>query len=246
MTGKPTVAVFRPDDDRLATAVELLESMDVQPVADPMLAVQPTGERPRNDGEYTILTSTSGIEIAAEAGWTPGDTTLVAIGPKTAAAAEDAGWTVDIVPEEYTSAGVVHALADEVDGARVEVARSDHGSSVLIDGLEDAGAYRHETVLYELVIPDRAGESVVLASQGRLDAALFTSSLTVEHFLDVAADRGIEAEVMEGLERAVVGAIGPPTAETAEELGVTVDVVPSEAEFETLARETLAELEARH
>ncbi len=245
MTGQPTVAVFRPDDDRLDRAVELLESMDVQPVGDPMLSVRPTGNSPRTDGAYTILTSKTGIEIAAGAGWTPGDTTLVAIGPKTAAAAEEAGWTADIVPEKYTSAGVVEALADEVDGARVEVARSDHGSSVLIEGLEDAGAYRHETVLYELVIPDRAGESVVLASEGRLDAALFTSSLTVEHFLDVAADRDIETEVLEGLERAVVGVIGPPTAETAEELGVPVDVVPSDAEFETLARETLAELEAR-
>jgi len=243
MSGRPSVAVFRPDDDRLASAVELLESMDVEPVADPMLSIRETGRVPRTDGEYTLLTSKTGIEIAAAADWSPGDTTLVAIGPKTAAAAEGAGWTVDLVPDEYTSAGLVEALAADVDGAQVEVARSDHGSSVLLDGLDEAGAYTHETVLYELVIPEGAGESAVLAADGALDAALFTSSLTVEHFVQVAADRGIAEAALEGLQEAVVGVIGPPTAETAASLGVPVDVVPGDAEFETLARETLAELE---
>lgn len=244
MSERPTVAVFRPDDERLADAVALLESMDVEPVADPMLAIQATGAEPRTDAEYTIFTSTTGIDLATEAGWTPGETTIVAIGPRTADACEAAGWTVGVVPETYTSKGVVEALAASVDGATVEVARSDHGSEVLLDGLDDAGAYVHETVLYELVIPEGAGRSVELAAAGDLDAALFTSSLTVEHFVQVARELGVEAEALAGLESATVGVIGPPTRETAERVGVPVDVVPSDAEFEALARETLAGLEA--
>ncbi len=43
---RPRVAVFRPDDDRLTSAVELLESLGARPVPDPMLAVEPTGNRP--------------------------------------------------------------------------------------------------------------------------------------------------------------------------------------------------------
>ncbi|MFB6308551.1 MAG: uroporphyrinogen-III synthase, partial [Haloarculaceae archaeon] len=38
------VAVFRPDDERLTEAVELLESLGADAVADPMLAIDPTGE----------------------------------------------------------------------------------------------------------------------------------------------------------------------------------------------------------
>ncbi|MFC6771985.1 uroporphyrinogen-III synthase, partial [Halorubrum pallidum] len=38
-----------------------------------------------------------------------------------------------------------------------------------------------------------------------------------------------------GLNTATVGAIGPPTAETAAEHGIDVDVVPDDAEFEALA-----------
>jgi uroporphyrinogen-III synthase len=233
------VAVFRPDDDRLADAVDRLESLGVEPVPDPMLAVEPTDATPRSDADYVVVTSKTGVELAAEAGWTPGDAAVAAIGPSTASAAEAAGWTVDTVPDEYTSAGLVAALDGAVEGTRVEVARSDHGSAVLTDGLDSAGAYVHETVLYELVRPPGAGESAELAADGDLDAALFTSSLTVEHFLDAARERGVEADAREGLADATVGVIGPPTAETAREHGISVDVVPDDAGFAELTRAAL-------
>jgi len=241
MTG-PKVAVFRPDDDRLSRAEELLERLDADPVPDPMLAVESTGATPRDGAEFVVLTSKTGVELAADGGWTPGEAALCAIGEATADACRDAGWTVDLVPEEYTSAGLVDALEGAVDGARVEVARSDHGSAVLTDGLNDAGAYVHETVLYELVVPAEAGESVELAAEGGLDAALFSSSLTVDHWLDEADDRGLTDAARLGLNDAVVGCIGPPTRETAESRGVGVDVVPEDADFEQLARAVRDEL----
>ncbi|SEK98369.1 uroporphyrinogen-III synthase [Haloferax larsenii] len=234
MTQQVRAAVFRPDDDRLADAVELLDSLGATPVADPMLAVEPTGETPE-DAEFVVLTSKTGVELLAADGWSPGEATLCCIGPTTAGAARDADWEVAHVPEEYTSAGLVEYLADDVAGATVEVARSDHGSQVLLDGLRDAGSDVHETVLYRLVRPEGSGGSAVMAADGDLDAALFTSSLTVEHFLDAAADRGIRDETIAGLNDAIVGAIGPPTRETAESHGIEVDIVPDEATFDALA-----------
>src|SRR6056297_912751 len=200
---EPRVAVFRPDDDRLDRATALLTDLGAEPVPDPMLAVEPTGDSPREDAAYVILTSKTGVELAAEAGWSPGDATVCAIGPATADALRDAGYPVDVVPEEYTSSGLVDALVERgIDGARVEVARSDHGSAVLLEGLVAAGADVHETVLYRLVRPPAAGDSAERAAAGRLDGALFTSSLTVEHFLDAAADRGRREEAIAGLEDA--------------------------------------------
>jgi uroporphyrinogen-III synthase len=237
----PTVAAFRPDDERTEQAVTLLESLGVEPLADPMLAVEPTDRLPREDGEYTVLTSKTAADLLSGTGWEPGGT-LCAIGDATADALEREGYTVDLLPEEYTSAGLVEHLGDEVAGARVEVARSDHGSAVLLDGLESAGAYVHETILYRLVRPEGAGISAERAAEGSLDGVLFTSSLTVEHFLDAARERGIEDAARAGLDGAVVGTIGTPTRETAEELGIAVDVVPGEAAFEALARAVVAEL----
>jgi uroporphyrinogen-III synthase len=230
-----SVAVFRPDDDRLRDAVELIESLGADPVPDPMLAVEPTGNAPREDADYTIFTSKTGVELAADSEWTAGDTTVCAIGQSTANALESAGYDVDVVPDEYSSTGLVDALEAEVSGASVEVARSDHGSPVLLDGLEDAGAFVHETVLYRLVRPDGSGDSADQAANGGLDAALFTSSLTVEHFLEAADERGVRDAAIDGLNDAVVGTIGQPTADTARELGIDVDVVPEKADFETLA-----------
>jgi len=235
MTQEVTVAVFRPDDERLASAVDLLDSLGATPVADPMLVVEPTGATPASAADYTIFTSKTGVELAAEAGWEPGETILVSIGPGTTAAAESVGWTVDREPETYSSVGLVELLADEVDGERVEVARSDHGSQELLDGLDAANANWSETVLYKLVRPPESGESAELAAAGELAAVAFTSSLTVAHFLDAAAERGIREETIEGLDEAVVGVIGEPTRETAESHGIDVDIVPDEATFEALA-----------
>ncbi|MFB6123260.1 MAG: uroporphyrinogen-III synthase [Haloferacaceae archaeon] len=237
-TARLTVAVFRPDDERIDDAVELLDALGATAVPDPMLAVDPTGAVPA-DGDYVVFTSKTGAELVADAGWEPGDATVAAIGPKTAAALRDAGYEVDLLPEEYTSAGLVAALEAEVSGARVEVARSDHGSDVLLEGLRAAGADVHETVLYRLARPEEAGESADLVAEGDVDAVCFTSSLTVEHFLDAAEARGVREAALKGLDDAVVGVIGDPTRETAEARGVDVDVVPDEATFEALATETV-------
>ena len=242
-TDRPRVAVFRPDDERIEAAVALLRSLGAEPVPDPMLAVEPTGAVPA-DAPLVVLTSKTGVELAAEAGWNPGGADLAAIGPATAAAAREAGWTVEVVPEEYTSAGLVAALESRVAGERVAVARSDHGSDVLLDGLHEAGADVTETVLYRLTRPADAGDSAELAAAGDLDAAAFTSSLTVENFLAAAADRGVDEAARAGLADAVVGAIGPPTAETAADSGVEVDVVPEEASFEALATAVVDALDA--
>lgn len=238
------IAAFRPDDDRLADAVSLLESLDAQPIADPMLAVDPTGAAPREDAAYTILTSKTGVDRADAEGWAPTGT-VCAIGSSTADSLREHGYEVDLVPDIYSSAGMVEALADRVAGERVEVARSDHGSDTLLDGLNDAGAYVHETVLYRLTRPQGAGASVEAAARGELDGVLFSSSLTVEHFLECASEMELHEAALQGLNDAVVGCIGNPTRERARELGVEVDVVPDEADFDALARAVIERIEGR-
>jgi uroporphyrinogen-III synthase len=68
----PRVAVFRPDDERIREAVSLLESRGVEPVADPMLAIEETGAVPRVDADVVIFTSTTGAGCLPAA-WSPGD-----------------------------------------------------------------------------------------------------------------------------------------------------------------------------
>ncbi|WP_435117651.1 uroporphyrinogen-III synthase [Halolamina sp. C58] len=232
---RPRVAVFRPDDGRIDDAADLLDSLGAEPVPDPMLTIEPTGETPP-DADFVVLTSATGVEILADAGWTPGNAVLCCIGSSTAEAAEAAGWTVGRVPDQYDSAGMVAELGDEVSGKSVALARSDRASATMPEGLREAGADVTETTLYRLERPADGGESAELAARGELDGAAFTSSSTVEGFLAAAAERGIREDAIAGLEDAVVGAIAESPAETAEEAGIAVDVVPETADFAALAR----------
>jgi uroporphyrinogen-III synthase len=232
----PRVAVLRPDDGRLEATAEHLRELGVDPVPDAMLAIEPTGSAPRPGPDIAVFTSTTGARLTAESGWNPDHVTIAAIGPSTAAALREHGYEVSVTPTEFTSAGLVAELADRVPGRRIEVARSDHGSPTLTDGLNEAGAYVHETVLYRLTRPESAGRSTTLAADGNLDGVLFTSSLTIEHFLGAAEARGNRAVTVTALnEDIVVGAIGEPTRETAAANGIAVDVVPERADVDALA-----------
>jgi uroporphyrinogen-III synthase len=230
---RPTVGFFRPADEREKRAVEEARELGLEPVSDPLLETFPTGAVPRADADYVVLTSVTGVGIATEDGRDAlKEAVVCAIGPKTADALEKEGVEVGVVPDEYTSSGLVDSLSRRVGGARVEVARSDHGSAELLDGLREAGAYVHETVLYEIRRPDGGGKKTARALRdGSLDAIAFTSSLTVEHLLEALNEEGIGTESLEQVE---VYAIGEPTRETAESFGIEVDGVPDEETFEAL------------
>lgn len=245
MVDRPTIAAFRPPDHRADAAASAIEAVGATPLLDPMIAPESTGAAPRRDAEWTILTSVTAAELPAVSSWTPGSTTVVAIGPKTAGALEAAGISVDRVPETYTSTGLVDELGDAVAGDRVELARSDHGSDALPAGLRDAGAYVHETVLYRLIRPPEAGASVEAVIDGTVDALAFSSTLTVEHFLETAEAAGSREPLEAALESVTIGAIGPPTASRVAAAGLSVDVVASKANFEVLTDELIEAVKAR-
>lgn len=236
---RPRIAVFRPDDGRIDDAATLVESLGAEPVPDPMLTINPTGETPP-DAQFVVLTSATGVDVLVEAGWDPSDAALCCIGPSTAAAAEDAGWTVERVPEQYDSEGLVAELHDDVASASVALARSDRASHTMPDGLREAGADVTETTLYKLCRPDESGDSTELAAAGELDGVVFTSSSTVEGFVAAAEERELWEAAVAGLEDTTVGAIADGPAETAREAGIDVAVVPEEADFEALVRDVVS------
>ncbi|MFB6198849.1 MAG: uroporphyrinogen-III synthase [Halobacteriaceae archaeon] len=235
----PRVAVFRPDDGRLRETVELLEDLGCDPLGEPLLKIEKTGDVPRSDADYVIFTSTTGVQYVADSSWHPGESTICAIGEKTANALQEAGYPQPIIPEEHSSEGLVSMLSGKIAGVRVEIARSSHGSDVLPSGLQRAGGYIHETILYRLTRPEGTGDAAESAAAGNLDGILFTSPLIIEHFLESAEEREVREEVLDELERMIVGCIGSPTRRRAEANDISVDVVPNNAGIENLANDVL-------
>lgn len=232
------VAALRPDDTRIDEAIAYLQSLGVTPVPDPMLTICPTGEQP-SQAEYCIFTSKTGVELAVEHGWHPDEETVCAVGHRTATALQDYGYSADVIPSTFTSTGLVEELADEVEGETVEIARSAHGSDVLIQGLKAAGAAVHETHLYCLEQPSTAGRSVSLAVEGELDGILFSSPKTVDHFFEIATEHDAIGPLQCEVAETVIGAIGAPTARAIRKNGGSVDVLPDQASFNQLANTTV-------
>jgi uroporphyrinogen-III synthase len=160
-------------------------------------------------------------------------TEVVAIGPPTAQALRELGFQRIRMPEEYTSEGLLELLG----GGQGEVVmlRSDHGNSVLRDGLKGKRTLR-ELVMYSLQQDhdDSLDRALELSCSGNIDAVLHTSSLSAK--LVVERSKQLYGEGWKGCWSKVNAAIGHPTKATLEGLGVQVHVVPDNATFPELVR----------
>jgi uroporphyrinogen-III synthase len=144
-----------------------------------------------------------------------GSTNVAAIGPGTADALRRFGVVPDLIPDRFVAESLVDAFP--AGAGKVLLPRAAVARDVLITGLGTKGwsvtvvaAYRTRRV---------EPSASALAEAAKADAITFTSSSTVTNFLDVA---GLDAVPP------VVACIGPVTAATARDAGLTVDVVAEE------------------
>jgi uroporphyrinogen III methyltransferase/synthase len=157
---------------------------------------------------------------------------LVAIGPATAAALEERGLRVAVVPEEFRAEGLVGALArHDLRGARILVPRAAVARDVLVRELGRRGARVEVAPVYRTVASAEGLAEVRAALRaGRIDLVTFASSSTVENFAlrFAPADR-------RRLCRVPAAVIGPITAATARRHGFRVAVQPRDYTIPALA-----------
>ena len=148
---------------------------------------------------------------------------VCAIGPATAAALAQRGVRADMVPERYVAESLVEALRNEgVEGKRILLARAEMGRDALRVGLEAAGAQVDEVSLYRALTPPGSRDKArALLAEG-MDIVTFTSSSTVRNLIDLLDG---DASALQG---ATIACIGPITASTAREMGLTVHAQAAE------------------
>ena len=251
---RPVVAIMRPDM-HLDSSIELARSRGFDVIAAPMIELESHCDD-RFDGfvervlahesDIVVFTSANGIAFTLQkirdvSGFISALNMMcvVAIGSKTKKALEKQGITVSMMPDSFSSEGIAEMLG-ETDGEIpqvIEVVRSAHGDPALIASLSGRGTVTvHETVVYRLVLPcdGRQQRLIEETLAGRIDAFAFTSAMTVHNFMKVARSMGGESEVVDMLNGRIVAAIGPPTAETLQQYGVKVQVVPDRFIFKDL------------
>jgi uroporphyrinogen-III synthase len=110
-----------------------------------------------------------------------------AVGRSTAQALDAAGFGVDLVPEPFVAESLISALAGQVAGKRILLARAAVARDVLPEALRSAGAHVEVVDAYRTVLPDESRELLALAMNAAPDAITFTSSSTVTNFLALLA-----------------------------------------------------------
>jgi uroporphyrinogen-III synthase len=97
--------------------------------------------------------------------------------------------------------------------------------------LAEAGA-TVRTVLPYVYAPaadaERVADLIGRMGRGEVDVLVFTSSPQVDRLYEVAAERGLDAALRQGLERTRVAAVGPVVADNLRHRGARVDICPEQ------------------
>ncbi len=228
---------------------QLLAAYGAEPVEVPTIQIVPPPSWQAIDDALTrlttyqwlIFTSVNGVKpfmerlhVAKKDARALANLRLCAIGPRTAQELGVYGLTPDVVPAEYQAEGVIAALAAVgVGGSRILIPRAEVAREILPEQLRALGATVDVIPVYRTIVPAVDVASLTQQLQdGQVAVATFTSSSTVRNFVEVF---GGQDAVRPLLARVLIACIGPITARTAEEHGLTVRIMPSENTVPALA-----------
>jgi uroporphyrinogen-III synthase len=251
-----TIAVTRPREQAKET-VRAIEERGGKPYLFPTIEIR--GQRDMSAAkafftalssgmvDYVVLMSVNGVQHLLEAAERLGvkdevktnlkDTMKIAVGPKTAQEMEKNGISVDLIPEKYTSEGILQCLQQQhAKGKTIYIPRTSEAPPELAEKLRAMGNEVKEVYVYKSQIPSNRGrlaqKFVKNLSNDGIDAIIFTSSLGVKNFFmmlkQVISERKLKSLIEEKI---IVVAIGPTTSKALAENGIKVDVMPENHTF---------------
>jgi uroporphyrinogen III methyltransferase / synthase len=228
--------------EQAAELADLLDAYGAEPVEAPTIRIVPPEDWTAVDRaidsvssyQWVIFTSVNGVDRFMTRLRANGlDARCLAgrqvccIGPRTAQELEKFGVRADVVPTDYQAEGVLAALGgQDLKQARILIPRAEVARELLPDELRARDAHVDVVTVYRTITPigDRE-EWCRQLSDRQIHVVTFTSSSTVRNFVTMLG--GVE-RVKPLLQSVLVACIGPITARTAEEFGLTVSIVPGE------------------
>jgi uroporphyrinogen-III synthase len=165
---------------------------------------------------------------------------LVARGPKPAAALRDLGLVPALIAGEPNTWREVLTVTEGRPERRIAVQEYGRPNPELVEGFRARGASVTTVRVYQWDLPEDTGplrEAARQLAAGRFNAVLFTTSVQIAHLTRIAAEEGLEAEVLAGLRKSFIGSIGPTTSEALEEYGITPAFEPTHPKMGFLVKE---------
>ncbi|MEZ0389702.1 MAG: uroporphyrinogen-III C-methyltransferase [Verrucomicrobium sp.] len=177
--------------------------------------------------DWIIFTSPNGVDRFFEMFYklyddarSIGGAKIAAIGPGTAERIKSFHLAVDLIPEKFVAEGLVEAFKEQtVENQTVLWVKAENTREVLGNQLVGLGAIMDEAIAYRTVPEDPDHESITQFKEEGADVITFTSSSTVEHFLE------LKLPLPENIK---VASIGPITSDTLKKHGVRIDIEAKE------------------
>jgi uroporphyrinogen-III synthase len=171
---------------------------------------------------------------------------VVVRGPKPTAVLRELGVRIDrAAAEPNTSCEVLDALGHDTF-KRVAVQLYGGPDVDLRAGLEARGASVLELPLYRWALPaDVQPMRDLIGGLDRADALAVTSATQVRNLFSVAGSESRAGELIAGLRKLVVTAVGPVAAAAVRECGIDVAVQPEHPHMGTMIRDLARYFEAR-
>lgn len=165
---------------------------------------------------------------------------IIVRGPKPSAVMRE--WNVPVAavtPEPSTWREILSAVAGRSEKS-VAVQEYGEHSQHLIDGLRAQGRTVTAVPVYQWRFPDDTAplrESLRRLLAGEVRVALFTTSIQVEHLLQIAEQSREREAVVAALNKVFVGSIGPTCSETLRERDIAPSMEPTHPKMGLLVRE---------
>lgn len=176
-----------------------------------------------------------------------GNVSICAIGPTTAERIEARGVKPDVVMPEVLIDDIVEAMSTSgsLSSQRVLIVRPDFLRDSLATELARHGASVTDLVAYttESAPPESAEAQDIYRQllEGRVDAVTFTSPTAVRRFANLIGSE----QAADLLNTTVVAALGPVTAEAADQLGIRAEIVPPTFTIDALVTALVAHFKTR-
>jgi len=227
------IAVLRPEE-YIKDTLELFHNTGFEVVATPFLKIKVNEDGVKkfesiDSFDTAIITSQTAAKIISRYSYKFEGKNVIAIGKKTAEILSKSRIEPEI-PEKFDSRTVYEQYREKLKNKRIILLRSDRGDPILLKLSEVADV--EEIVLY--TIEKRwGGEQRELLNDiaaGNFDTVIFSSSMMVSSFMELAEEMNIKNKVINRLKEIKVVAIGPPTARALENYGLKAEI-PDEYTF---------------
>lgn len=229
------IAITRSKEDS-SEFIDLAIQNNAKPLPLPTIELVSKGEKivdeflnsvKQYDPDYSVFMSSKAVKLLFDTArkvskfeqlqLAVANTMVIAVGPKTKTALENEGIKVAHVPNTFSSVGVgelftqLHAV-----GKKVIVPRSGASTPFLKELLNKIGTDVKEIHLYDVCAfrdTTQWNEFREIFSQNKIDGIVFTSASSVRAFFDIMSKDYDENSLIEKLQRSLIVAIGPFTAD---------------------------------